>query len=102
MNSPTITISSDDAGRDDPRDGGVHESRAGQGQPVDKRSDVWAFGAVLYEMLTGRRAFTGRRLRHAGARADEGAGLDDAAGGHSRAAPKTVAALPREGSEATP
>jgi eukaryotic-like serine/threonine-protein kinase len=33
-----------------------------RGKPVDKRSDVWAFGCVLYEMLTGRRAFGGEDI----------------------------------------
>jgi len=30
-----------------------------RGKPVDKRADIWAFGAVLLETLTGRKAFGG-------------------------------------------
>jgi serine/threonine protein kinase/Tol biopolymer transport system component len=48
----------DAAGRD-PRHGRVHGAGAGQGRSVTKRADIWAFGCVLYEMLTGRRAFAG-------------------------------------------
>jgi Tol biopolymer transport system component len=33
-----------------------------RGQPVDKRTDIWAFGCVLYEMLTGQRTFHGETL----------------------------------------
>ena len=30
-----------------------------RGKPVDKRSDMWAFGCVFYEMLTGRARLRG-------------------------------------------
>ena len=30
-----------------------------RGKPVDKRADIWAFGCVLYEMLTGNQVFSG-------------------------------------------
>src|SRR5829696_8637916 len=30
-----------------------------KGKPVDRRADIWAFGCILYKMLTGRRTFTG-------------------------------------------
>jgi serine/threonine protein kinase/Tol biopolymer transport system component len=33
-----------------------------RGRTVDKRADIWAFGVVLYEMLSGRRAFDGEEI----------------------------------------
>jgi eukaryotic-like serine/threonine-protein kinase len=59
--SPTVTV------------GGTHDGvilgtaaymspEQARGQAVDKRADIWAFGCVLYEMLTGRIAFAGQTV----------------------------------------
>jgi len=72
-----------------------------RGKVVDKRTDIWAFGCVLFEMLAGRRAFDGDTVTDTLARIlERGARLVGAAGGDAHRGPPSRHALPREGSQA--
>ena len=69
-----------------------------RGGAVDQGSDIWAFGCVLYEMLTGARAFHGRRgRRHVGERAAAGPRVGPAARHHAAVHPRAAATLLAEG-----
>ena len=59
--SPTITAAATQAGVVIGTAAYMSPEQA-RGRSVDKRSDIWAFGAVVYEMLTGRKAFEGETI----------------------------------------
>jgi Tol biopolymer transport system component len=61
LNSPTLTARNTQAGMILGTAAYMAPEQA-RGRAVDRRADIWAFGAVLFEMLTGKRAFPGEDI----------------------------------------
>jgi Tol biopolymer transport system component len=61
QNSPTQTIGATQAGTILGTAAYMAPEQA-RGKPADKRSDIWSFAVILYELLTGKRAFEGESV----------------------------------------
>jgi eukaryotic-like serine/threonine-protein kinase len=61
MNSPTLTARGTEVGLILGTAAYMAPEQA-RGKSIDKRADIWAFGCVFYELLTGRQAFAGETV----------------------------------------
>jgi Tol biopolymer transport system component/predicted Ser/Thr protein kinase len=61
--SPTLTVRATQAGLILGTAGYMSPEQAA-GKPVDRRADIWSFGVILWELLTGKRLFEGETVSH--------------------------------------